>query len=120
VHEYSVVQALLEKVEAEARRHGAVAVHAVVVRLGELSGVEPALLSSAWELVREETVCANATLTLERSAAAWTCSACGYRPRPGESLLCAACGVPARLESGDEILLERVELEVPDVRPMRL
>jgi hypothetical protein len=28
-------------------------------------------------------------------------------------LRCASCAVPARLVSGDEILLEQIEMEVP-------
>jgi Zn finger protein HypA/HybF involved in hydrogenase expression len=33
----------------------------------------------------------------------------------GGPLRCPACGAPARLVSGDDILLERLDLEVPDV-----
>jgi Zn finger protein HypA/HybF involved in hydrogenase expression len=31
----------------------------------------------------------------------------------GAVLRCAACGAPARLVSGDEIVLEQIEMEVP-------
>ena len=40
MHEYSIVQALLDRVAAEARSHGAVAVHRIRVQIGEASGVE--------------------------------------------------------------------------------
>jgi Zn finger protein HypA/HybF involved in hydrogenase expression len=31
----------------------------------------------------------------------------------GEVLTCPACELPARLSQGDEIMLDRIELEVP-------
>ncbi len=40
MHEYSIVQALVERVDAEARARGATAVHRLSVSIGELSGVE--------------------------------------------------------------------------------
>ena len=38
MHEYSIVQALLERVREEARAHGAHSVHRLHVSIGELSG----------------------------------------------------------------------------------
>jgi hydrogenase nickel incorporation protein HypA/HybF len=113
MHEYSLMLALLERVEAEATAHRAVAVHRVLVRIGELSGVEPDLLESAFEIVRAGTVCAGAALDVERVAARWECSACRRPLDTGGALRCAACGAAAALAAGDEILLGQIELEVP-------
>jgi hydrogenase nickel incorporation protein HypA/HybF len=112
VHEYAIARALVERVEVEARARGARAVRAVGVRIGSLSGVEPDLLAGAYELCREGTSCADAPLAVERVAAAWACSACGRPIAAGEVLRCAACGAAARLLGGDEIVLERIEVEV--------
>jgi hydrogenase nickel incorporation protein HypA/HybF len=87
----------------------------VAVRLGELSGVDPDLLKSAYELVRETTICAGAPLAITTVAAQWACRQCASPVPAGGPLRCPACGAPARLVSGDEILLERLDLEVPDV-----
>ena len=62
MHEYSIVQALLERVEAEAAARGAVAVERVVVQIGELSGVEIELLATAYDTFRERTICERAPL----------------------------------------------------------
>jgi hydrogenase nickel incorporation protein HypA/HybF len=113
MHEMSIVQALLERVEAEAAARSARAVVRVEVALGALSGVEPELLHSAWELARTPTRCAAADLVLRSVAARWQCSRCGRPLATGERLRCPECGAPARLAAGDEILLERLELEVP-------
>ncbi|MCU0256546.1 MAG: hydrogenase maturation nickel metallochaperone HypA [Vicinamibacterales bacterium] len=115
MHEYSIVQALMERIEEQARAHRASSVSRVSVRIGELSGVEPDLLRTAFELVRERTICDGATLQITSVAARWVCRACGRDVAAGGVLRCADCGAPARLAQGDEILLEQLELEVADV-----
>ncbi len=112
MHEYSLVSAMADRVLKEARARQAVAVHRLAVRIGALSGVEPELFASAFTLVREGLL-AGAELELRRSEAAWSCPKCGAAIANGEVLRCEACGVPARLVSGDEILLEQIEMEVP-------
>jgi hydrogenase nickel incorporation protein HypA/HybF len=113
VHEYSIVQALIERVEQEVAARGAKRVVRLWVRLGELSGVEPELLATAYETFRERTICEGAPMELDRVAAAWVCRRCD-RPLRG-ALRCEPCGAPAVLVCGDEILLSRIEMEVPDV-----
>jgi hydrogenase nickel incorporation protein HypA/HybF len=115
MHEFSLVQALMAQIEQQAGAHGAVAVHRVAVRIGELSGVEPDLLASAFDLVRERTICHAAALSIERVPARWICRQCGAAIAAGAPLRCAVCGGAARLAQGDEIVLEQLELEVGDV-----
>jgi hydrogenase nickel incorporation protein HypA/HybF len=114
MHEYSLVEALVRRVEEEARRRGALAVHALSVRVGELAGVDPELFRTAYETFRAGTLCADAPLALSRVAATWSCPTC-RRPIPrGAPLRCGACDVPARLDDGgDALTLERIEMEVP-------
>ena len=115
MHEYSLVTALLDRVEAVAREHGATAVSAVRVRVGELSGVELSLPATAYELARTDTLCATAPLELLTEPARWECTACGTAVAADGPRRCGLCGAPARLVAGGEMLLERVEMEVPDV-----
>ena len=112
MHEYSIVGALLERIEELAEQRGAKAVHGVLVSIGELSGVEPDLLATAYETLRERTICERAKLTILPVAARWDCPECRQDIARGAILECARCGVPARLAAGDEIVLERVEMEV--------
>jgi hydrogenase nickel incorporation protein HypA/HybF len=113
VHEYSLVQALVERVEAEAARRGAIAVHRLSVRIGELSGVDPELFQTAYDTFREGTLCARAPLALERVPATWSCPRCGARIARGAPLRCPGCAVPARLdEGGDALTLNQIEMEV--------
>lgn len=115
MHEYSIVQALLEAVEREAITRQAILVRRVHVKIGELSGVEMELLASAYRMCREDTLCAGAELVIHPVEKRWVCPKC-EKPLPeGEILFCPSCEVPARLTQGDEILLQRIEMEVSDV-----
>jgi len=112
VHEYSIVQTLLERVAAQARAHGAVSVALVRVALGRQSGVDPGLLETAFDLARAGTICDEARLELSVIEPAWSCRGCGRAVEAEQVLRCPECGEPARLVRGDEILLEQLELEV--------
>jgi hydrogenase nickel incorporation protein HypA/HybF len=115
MHEYSIVQSLMTRVEAEAAARGAIAVRALTVRIGELSGVEPVLLKTAFDTFVEATICEGAELSIVRVPVGWACPKCERIIVQGAFLQCPECSVPATLRSGDEIILERIEMEVPDV-----
>jgi len=112
MHEYSLVQAMLERVAHEAAAHQAVAVHRVHVRIGALAGVEEGLFATAYDVLRPGTLCAAAELVILREASVWCCPVCTEAVPADGVLACPACGWPARLASGDALVLERVDLEV--------
>ena len=112
MHEASIVQALLDRVEAEAAARGASAVHRVHVVLGEMSGVEHDLFRFAYEGLRARSVCAEAELELSSVAARWACPRCDRGIEKGRRLHCLDCDLPAKLASGEEIVLQQIEMEV--------
>ncbi len=113
MHEYSIVASLMERVEAEAQSRRATAVHHIRVRIGELAGIEPDLFATAFEMCREHSICAGAELEIVPAETHWQCPGCGAEITPGAILQCPECSLPARLAGGHEILLERIEMEVP-------
>lgn len=114
MHEYSLVEALIGRVEAEARRRGALKVHGLSVRVGELAGVDPGLFQTAYDTFRAGTVCAEAPLTLRRIPASWTCPGCRQAIPRGEVLHCRGCDLPAKLDEGaGDLTLDGIDLEVP-------
>lgn len=115
MHEYSIVQSLMDRVESEAAARGATVVRALTVRIGELSGVEPVLLKTAFDTFVEKTIMEGAELHIVRVPASWACPRCETPIEQGAFLQCPKCAVPATLRGGDEIILERIEMEVPDV-----
>jgi hydrogenase nickel incorporation protein HypA/HybF len=112
MHEYSLIQSLVERVEAEAAARSASAVHRLRVRIGEHAGVDVDLFKTAYLTFRERTVCEHAALDVEMVPVEWACPACDRRIEQGRVLRCPDCLTPARLIAGDEIILDRIEMEV--------
>lgn len=115
MHEVSLVQDLFDHTDAAIRPHAASAVRLVTVRVGALSGVEGELFRTAFEGCKEERGYATARLAIVDEPAAWACEHCGA-PVPADGpLACVACEGAARLTAGGDLVLLRLELEVPHV-----
>jgi hydrogenase nickel incorporation protein HypA/HybF len=116
MHELSICQALLDQVEQIARDHDATRVERILLKVGPLAGVEPALLQHAWPLAAAGTIAESAELVIEASEIRVRCEACGVESAAtANRLLCGVCGgFRTRLLSGDEMLLARLEMAVPN------
>jgi hydrogenase nickel incorporation protein HypA/HybF len=116
VHELSVCQALLRQVAEIAADRGASSVERITIELGPLCGVDPALLASAFAVLRAGGCAAQAALSIESTAVTIRCTTCGAQSQTGPNrLLCAGCGgFRTRIVAGDELRLRRVELRVPE------
>ena len=124
MHEYSIIQSLVDSVENAWRTAApgcpdsggplstTSSVKTVVVRIGDMAGVDCELLATAFEVFREGTVCEHADMMIERVPASWRCPTCNGEIPRGAMLRCIPCNQPARLATGDEIVLQRIELEV--------
>ncbi len=112
MHELSVCLALLHQVERIAREREGTMVSRIVIKLGPLSGVEAELLRRAYPLAATGTVAAHAELAIDSSDIVVHCSRCGADSHAAPNrLLCSACGdFRTRIVSGDEMILQRVEL----------
>ncbi len=111
MHELAVCQALLDEVRRIARSTPAGPVSRVVLRLGPLSGVEPRLLSRAFEVARIGSDAERAELQIETTPVRVRCLACAAESEVAPNrLLCTQCGGwRTRLVSGDELVLQRLE-----------
>ena len=112
MHELSVCLSLMQQVDRIAKLHDAASVDQVFLKVGPLSGVEPELLRKAYPLAVAGTVAEKAELFIDYGDIVVACSACGAEsPAQANRLLCGACGdFRTRLVSGDEMILERIEL----------
>jgi len=113
VHELAVCQSLLERVRQVAIEHGAASVARITVGIGPLSGVEPHLLQQAWPIASAGSVAGNAEMEVEVLPLVVSCETCGAETAASPNrLVCGSCGDwHTRLTSGDELLLNSVELE---------
>jgi hydrogenase nickel incorporation protein HypA/HybF len=112
MHEYSIVQSLVDSVAAAVGARPGAVVHTVHITIGELAGVDCTLLATAYDVFRPGTLCERAALTIDRTPARWECPRCRGPIERGAFLRCALCNEPAHLATGDEIMLQRIELEV--------
>ena len=64
MHEYSIVQSLIDSCDEHAKKNSAKKVTKVVIKIGVLSGVEPHLLSEAFEAFKKDTICHEANLVI--------------------------------------------------------
>lgn len=112
MHELSVCLSLLQQLETIAEDRNASAVEKVFLKIGPLSGIEPKLLRQAYPLATAGTVAADAELVIEYSDVVVACTQCHCEStvKPNR-LLCSACGdFRTRIVSGDEMILQRLEL----------
>jgi hydrogenase nickel incorporation protein HypA/HybF len=114
MHEMSICQGLLDQVERIAREKGAKQVDSIVLSIGPLSGVEPELLSRAYEVAKLKTIAEYATLEISTGPVVVECRSCGASGEAGVNrLLCPSCGDwQVDVVEGDELLLLRLEISV--------
>lgn len=120
MHELAVAQALVEQVESVIRQHHARSASLIRVRIGPLSGVVSELLGNAFPLAAAGTRMEHAVLDLVAAPITVRCETCGAQTEAAMNrLVCGACGDwHTRIVSGDELLLESVELETtPTLTP---
>lgn len=77
MHEFSLVQTLLEQVDTLRREQAAERVVSICVSVGEFAGVEPELLRSAYQMLVEETPMRGAELQMNRIPLQSRCDNCG-------------------------------------------
>ena len=120
MHELAVAQALVEQVEAVICQHQAARASLIRVRIGPLAGVVPELLASAFPLAAADSRMKHASLELVDAPIKVRCLTCGAETEAAMNrLICGDCGDwHTQVISGDELLLESVELETaPSLAP---
>ena len=112
MHELAVAQALVEQVDAVIDQHNAAQASMIRVRIGPLAGVVPELLASAFPLAAAGSRMQHAELEFTLAPIQVHCQTCGAETEAAMNrLVCGACGDwHTQILSGDELLLESVEL----------
>ena len=113
MHELSVCLSILDQVRSIAAEHNADRVERIELRIGPLSGVETELLRTAWPMASAGTIAADAELQIDEAESIVQCDECSAEtPGVPNRLVCGACGDHrTKVISGNEMILQRVELE---------
>jgi len=112
VHELSLCDDLLSQVVTIAAQNNAQSVESITVQIGDLSGVEPILLESAFDLIKVGSVAEQAQLIIQSSPVTVFCRECGAESEVAvNNLLCYAChSHETDVIKGDELILASVAL----------
>lgn len=113
MHEYSIVQALLEQCEDHVKANDSTKVTKVVTKIGKLSGVEPHLLQTAFETFKEKTVCDGAEFVMNIQDLKLYCNACKKECEQSEvRYQCAHCqSTDVSVVDGEDMYLMTLEME---------
>ncbi|MEA1953853.1 MAG: hydrogenase maturation nickel metallochaperone HypA [Campylobacterota bacterium] len=114
MHEYSILQSLIESCEESAKQNGATKVTKVFVKIGVMSGVEPHLLKEAFETFKEQTICDGCEFVMDIQKVKIFCYDCNrVALLEKREYLCPNCkGGDLTVEDGEDMYLMRLELEV--------
>lgn len=112
MHEYSIVQSLLESCEEHAKANDSQEVSKVVVKIGVLSGVEPDLLETAFNTFKEQTVCHNAQFVMNVQDVVIECLDCNTTSTlQKREFQCPKCqSINIDVKDGEEMFLMSLEL----------
>lgn len=112
MHEYSIVQSLLNSCEEHVVENNASSVSKVVVKIGVMSGVEPDLLQTAFDTFKEATVCENAEFVINIQNVIILCTECKTEKVLQElEYKCDNCGsINVEVVDGEEMYLMQLEL----------
>jgi len=114
VHEMSIVQALIEQVEAEVEKSGQCGrVVGLDLVVGRLSGVHVDSIRFAFEILAPGSILEGSTLRVSEPAAHSDCRQCGARVQIEDlTMSCPRCGSgEIVIDGGRDLLLQSIELE---------
>jgi len=112
MHEYSIVQSLLDACEDNARKNDATQVTKVVVKIGVMSGVEPALLKTAFDTFKEKTMCEEAEFIMNIQSVVIKCHKCYTESTLAKlEYCCPKCqSIELDILDGEDMYLMQLEL----------
>lgn len=115
MHEFSLVEALLEAVAAEMKSRPNARVRAVAIRVGELRQVEPSTMEFCYEAAVQDTPLAGSRLRIERVEAVARCAKCRAEfPVKENWFECPSChATGGELLAGRELSLASIEIDDP-------
>lgn len=113
MHEVSIMTEAVRMAVESAQAAGARRITALRLRVGRLSGAVPEALTFAWDVVRQNTIAASATLSIDSVQPLSWCHHCRAEFESQDFLCeCPRCHNPSGdLRRGRELEIAAVELE---------
>ncbi len=113
MHEYSIVQALLNQCEDIAKENNAEKITKVITKIGVMSGVETHLLQIAFDTFKEGTMCDGAEFIMNIQKLKLRCNACKAEFEIDEHrYICSSCeSLDVKVIDGEDMYLMTLEME---------
>jgi hydrogenase nickel incorporation protein HypA/HybF len=115
MHEFGLMQSVLENVDSAAREAGAEKVTEIRLVIGEMREVLPDAMQFAFEALSTDTLCEGAELTMTLVTPSSRCSQCGYSFEHDRfHWSCPECGsLATELLGGKELYIDTIEVDLP-------
>ena len=113
MHEYSIVQALLNQCEEIALQNSATCVTKVITKIGAMSGVDTHLLESAFDEFKKGTLCDGASFVANYQKIKIKCNECDFEFEIDKTILnkCFKCkSQNIKVIDGEDMFLMRLEM----------
>jgi len=117
MHEMSIMASLFSILQEKAEEQNAKRILSITIRVGALSGVEPDLLSFAFEAFAQGTNAEGAKFIVNKAEMIGRCRSCGNDKFEFSRfiLTCPRCeSLDVEVLGGDELLVERMEVEIDE------
>ena len=113
MHEFAITESILNIAIKHAADASAIKVTDINLVLGELSGIVGDSVQFYWDIISEDTLCANSRIHFTRVKAAFRCLNCQTEfPYEDELVPCPQCGsVDLKIISGEEFYIDSIEIE---------
>jgi hydrogenase nickel incorporation protein HypA/HybF len=113
MHEYSIVQNLLDLCEQNASAHECTKITKIVVKIGRLSNIECALLKTAFDTFKLDTIAQTADLEVIDQKIVIECKECGKKSELEKNeFACPACSsYDVTITDGEDLLLMSLEMD---------
>jgi len=117
MHEMSIMSSLFRILQEKAKEQKAKRILAITIRVGALAGVEPDLLTFAFEAFAQGTNAEGAKFIVNKSEMIGRCRSCRNEKFEFDRfvLTCPRCeSLDVEVLGGDELLVERMEVEIDE------
>lgn len=113
MHELSIAESIMERVEALRLENHARGIASVQIQVGTLSGVDPYALELAFTVAVEGTPYAETDWKIWSIPASVLCQSCGSTTTPeGPFPICMNCdATDVEIVNGRELMIETIEIE---------
>jgi len=116
MHELAAAEQLLRIAIQHAEQADAIRITAVHIVIGQLSTMIDDSVQFYWDIMTANTLAEGSQLHFRRVPARLQCANCGriYDLNGAQDFLCPDCGAAGAIISGEEFLLEAIDIKTAD------